>query len=97
MASKLIAESKVMDDTKDKSIDVYPNPSSSYFVVYDYSGEQTRRVELIDFNGRVVKRLTAMNVATRVTVNELANGLYVLKITDAKGKVIRTEKIIVQR
>jgi|GEM_PF-669940 len=97
MSNKPIAESKVVDETKDKSIDIYPNPSSGYFVVYDYSGEQTRRVELMDLSGRVVKRLTAMNVATRVIVNDLANGLYVLKITDAKGKVIRTEKIIIQR
>jgi len=95
--NKIIAETKVVDDTKDKSIDVYPNPASAYFVVYDYSGEQTRRIELLDLNGRTVKRLTAMNVATRVATNDLANGLYILRITDAKGKVIRTEKLVVQK
>jgi len=52
---------------------------------------------LLDLNGRTVKRLTAMNVATRVATNDLANGLYILRITDAKGKVIRTEKLVVQK
>jgi Secretion system C-terminal sorting domain len=97
MISRPITETKVVEDTKDKSIDVYPNPSSSYFVVYDYSGELSRKIELMDLNGRLVRKLTAMNVATKIAVNDLANGIYVLKVTDAKGKVLRTEKIVVQK
>jgi hypothetical protein len=76
MAKQLIAEAKTLDpvkeDVKDKSLDVYPNPATSYFVVYDYSGEQSRSIELIDINGRLVKKRTALNLATRIDVNDLA-------------------------
>ena len=51
MARQLIADTKalenVKEDVKDKSLDVYPNPATSYFVVYDYSGDQGRSIELI--------------------------------------------------
>jgi glucose/arabinose dehydrogenase len=97
VTNQLMVQSKLVDDVKDKSTDVYPNPATSYFVVYDYSAEQSRRIELMDLNGKIVKRQTAINIATRIEVSDLANGLYVLKITDAKGKTIRTEKIIIQK
>jgi hypothetical protein len=97
MINQLIAKSKVADDVKDKSMDVYPNPASSYFVVYDYSTEQNRVIELIDMNGKILKKQTDANIANRVEVSNLANGLYILKIKDGKGKVIRTEKILIQK
>ena len=97
MITQLIAETKVVEDVKDKSLDVYPNPANSYFIVYDYSAEQSRHIELLDMNGKLVKRQTALNIATRMDVGDLSNGLYILRITDAKGKLIRTEKIVIQR
>ena len=101
MAKQLIAETKaletVKEDVKDKSLDVYPNPATSYFVVYDYSGDQSRSIELIDINGQLVRKRTASNVATRIDVSDLATGLYILKIKDGKGKIVRTEKILVRK
>lgn len=95
--SQPLTQVKVAEDVKDKSLDVYPNPASNYFVVYDYAAEQTRRIELTDITGKIVKRQAAMNIATRIDVSDLSNGLYILKVTDAKGKTIRTEKMIIQR
>ncbi|MEI9912524.1 MAG: PQQ-dependent sugar dehydrogenase [Bacteroidota bacterium] len=97
MMNQLIAESKIADDKKDKSIDIYPNPASTFFVVYNYGSEQGRSAELFDMNGRIVKKQAIINLATRMDVSNMTNGLYVLKITDAKGKIIRTEKIIIQK
>jgi hypothetical protein len=36
-------------------------------------------------------------MATRIETGALANGLYVLKVTDERGKLIRTEKLLVQK
>ena len=96
MITQMIQESKVEDDVKDRSIDVYPNPASVYFIVYNYS-QEGRSIDLYDLNGKLVKKQFAMNLATRVDVGNLSNGLYILKITDTKGKTIRTEKIIIQK
>lgn len=80
----------------DKSMDVYPNPANSYFIVYNYKDAAQRMIELVDLSGRTVSRKSAATMATRIETTHLPNGLYVLRITDEKGKIIRTEKIIIQ-
>lgn len=79
------------------SIDVYPNPANDYFVVYNFAKEEGLRLELIDLAGKIVKNQQAINLATRVETGDLASGLYVLRLTNAKGKLVRTEKIVIQK
>ncbi|HEY6505892.1 MAG TPA: PQQ-dependent sugar dehydrogenase, partial [Chitinophagaceae bacterium] len=97
MITQLVAANKLPVDIKDKSIDIYPNPASSYIIVYNYVNEPGRSAELFDLNGRVVKKQALANLATRIDATTIGNGLYILKITDAKGRIIRTEKIIIQK
>jgi len=85
------------NDLRDRTLDVYPNPATNYFVVYNYSNEKGRAMELFDITGRLVKKQAILNLSTRVAINELSAGIYILKINDVKGKIIRTEKMIIQR
>jgi PQQ-dependent dehydrogenase (s-GDH family) len=95
--NELIVKSKIVENTIDKSIDVYPNPARSFIIVYNYQAGQNRTAELFDLGGRSVKRQALLTMASRLTINNIPNGLYVLRITDGKGKTIRTEKIIIQK
>jgi hypothetical protein len=95
--NELIVKNKIVENTIDKSIDVYPNPAKSFIIVYNYQGGQNRTAELFDLGGRSVKRQALLNMATRLTINNIPNGLYVLRITDGKGKTVRIEKIIIQK
>jgi PQQ-dependent dehydrogenase (s-GDH family) len=95
--NELIVQTKIPEDTKNKSLDVYPNPASTFIVVYDYENVQSRNAELIDLGGRSVKKQALVNLATRLNVHNIPNGLYILRITDKSGKIIRTEKIIIQK
>lgn len=94
--NQLLTESKVADDLKDKSIDVYPNPARTYFIVYNYVVEN-RLLQLFDINGRLVRNIQTRELATRVDINNLSNGIYVLMVKGANGKNLRTEKIVVAR
>lgn len=94
--SQLLTESKVSDDLRDKSIDVYPNPARTYFIIYNYAVEN-RMVQLFDINGRLVRNIQIKELATRIDINNLSNGIYVLRVKEANGKNIRTEKIVVAR
>ena len=94
--NQLLTESKIADDLKDKSVDVYPNPARTYFIVYNYVVEN-RLVQLFDINGRLVRNIQTKELATRVDINNLSNGIYVLMVKGANGKNIRTEKIVVAR
>jgi len=87
----------ITENVKDRSIDVYPNPASTYIIVYNYKDAAGRMIELYDLNGRIVNRTRVTNMATRIETGKLPNGMYVLKVADASGKVIRTEKMIIQK
>ena len=65
-------------------------------MVYNYVNDERRDMELFDITGRIVRKQAIVNLTTRVDVNSLPGGVYILKITGAKNRVIRTEKIIVQ-
>jgi PQQ-dependent dehydrogenase (s-GDH family) len=93
----LVTEMNVTEDKKDRSIDVYPNPANSFVIVYNYSAGNARTIEMIDMNGRVVRKQSANKLANRVETGSIGNGLYILRVTDEKGKVIRTEKVLVQK
>jgi hypothetical protein len=93
----VLENAAIEENTKDRSIDVYPNPASTFIIVYNYATGSTRTIELVDINGRVIKKQVSGNLTTRIETNNVSNGLYVLRVTDEKGKVVRTEKIIVQK
>jgi len=94
--SQLLTESRVVDDVKDKSIDVYPNPAIDYFVIYNYKLTNSQ-IQLCDINGRLIKNMQSKDLATRVDVSNLANGVYILTIKNTDSKNIRTEKIVIAR
>jgi glucose/arabinose dehydrogenase len=94
--NQFLTESKVQDDLKDKNIDVYPNPATDYIVVYNYKLTNSQ-ILLYDITGKLIKNMQSKDLATRVNVSNLANGVYILTIKGADSKSIRTEKIIIAR
>ncbi|MBK9486025.1 MAG: T9SS type A sorting domain-containing protein [Chitinophagaceae bacterium] len=87
---------QVKEEVKDRTIDVYPNPASSYFIVYNYKETGSRIIELTDMNGRIVIRKTVTGTASRIETALLPNGLYILNVKDLNGLSRRTEKIIIK-
>jgi hypothetical protein len=87
-------ESMPAENTRNKTVDVYPNPANQFVVVYNYTNER-RTVSLIDLNGRLVLQQAAQQT-TRINTGSLAPGFYILKVHDARNKNIRTEKIIIR-
>ncbi len=87
----------VQEEKKDKTIDIYPNPATNFVVVYNYSTEAGRLIELFDVKGRKVKQQAANGVATRMETSELPGGMYVLRITTASGTILRTEKLMINK
>ena len=94
--NQLLTESKVQDDLSDKSIDVYPNPAIDYFVIYNYKLSNSQ-IQLYDISGKLIKNMQSKDLATRVDVGNLANGVYILTIKNTDSKNIRTEKIVIAR
>ena len=73
-------------------VNVYPNPVKNVLNIIANSGSAT--LKLYDANGRLVKQ-QQMNGKTvqQITVGNLKNGLYLLKIENATG--VTTKKIVI--
>jgi hypothetical protein len=72
----------------DQLYSAYPNPASEYIIVvspYEFNSEAT--VSLIDSYGRVVlQRLKIYNHITRISLNSLQPGLYIILIESTDKK-----------
>jgi Secretion system C-terminal sorting domain len=71
----------------------YPNPAKNVINVANTTDALISGVEITDINGRVVKNQQFSNLAeVQVTVSDLAQGIYTMKIVSDKGIV--TKKVI---
>ena len=64
-------------------LSVYPNPSSHTFHIV--SSAQLDKVEVLDLNGRVLKRIDNPGVAFDIDISNAKQGLYFLKAYSEKG------------
>lgn len=69
---------------------VYPNPASDYFAVD--GTDHVREVIVINLVGQEVKRFSA-SLHAKYDISELARGLYLIRLTDKQGKVIKTIRL----
>jgi PQQ-dependent dehydrogenase (s-GDH family) len=83
-------------EKNDKNFDIYPNPATNYFVIYNYQ-LTTQQVLLYDITGKIIKNIKSNDLATKIDVGNLSNGVYVLSIKGSDGKNLRTEKIVIAK
>jgi PQQ-dependent dehydrogenase (s-GDH family) len=95
--NRAITATREINDLHDLSIDVYPNPASTYFIVYNYKEAAGRFITLYDISGRRVRYNKVSDIATKIETQNLMTGMYILKVYDKKGEVLRTEKIIINK
>ncbi len=81
---------KSNDDLK-----VFPNPADSYFTISNPSNIQIKKIELLDFSGRIVQLWNETECAgNKLNIQHISPGVYLLKAETDTG--FKTEKLIVQ-
>ena len=80
-------------------VEVFPNPASQYLKVQVASGAFTRPMHyyMMDMTGKVVVRGSALQKDFTIDINSRQSGVYILKISNAYGVEVATEKIIIRR
>lgn len=75
------------------SFTVSPNPCKDYLTISNSNNSELNSISITDLNGRTVKNISFNNVVeAQISVTELAQGIYMLKINSENGSV--TKKII---
>ncbi len=79
------------------AVQVYPNPAKD-FVTVSTEAEANFVVRLFDLNGRAIKSAASQHThSTELSLQGLAEGVYVLKVTNAEGADVHTAKVIVRK
>ncbi|HET9744218.1 MAG TPA: PQQ-dependent sugar dehydrogenase [Chitinophagaceae bacterium] len=94
--NQVLNENKVEKDPASSRFDVYPNPVTTYFVVYNYQ-LVAQQIFLHDITGRLIRTIKSNELATKIEVGNLSNGVYMLSIKGTDGKILRTEKMIIAK
>ena len=74
-------------DTENSSLKIYPNPSEEYIVILR-TKENTEHFLISALNGKVVKRGVLNSRNTRVEIEKLPRGIYILTTSDNESKKI---------
>ena len=85
----LIDPLSIQDNTEASGLQVYPNPAKDRVVI---EGMEAVEVKVCNTSGQMVKTVRGTN---EIDIADLAKGVYLLRITDADGKVY-TNKITVR-
>ncbi|MCC5917141.1 MAG: T9SS type A sorting domain-containing protein [Cryomorphaceae bacterium] len=86
---------------KEKHLSLFPNPTENYFeIVYkesDMHGQNIRRVELLNVNGKFVEHWSDIKHRERIELPKLPNGVYIVRILTANGTWENHRLMIIQQ
>lgn len=80
-------------------VDIFPNPASHYLKVQVAAGTFTRPMHyyMMDMTGKVIVRGRSLQKDFTIDINSWQTGVYILKISNAYGVEVASEKIIIRR
>lgn len=70
----------------ESEIDIFPNPFYNYLMI---SGQSTNHIEVINFNGKIVKQIEHCDALTTINLKELSAGIYLIKVQSSVGLFIK--------
>jgi len=79
------------------SFNVFPNPAKELLIIH--ASKKIRRIQIIDLTGKIIREIHAKAISTnnsKVNLNGISNGLYLVSIKDENGN-IATKKIIISK
>jgi len=76
------------------TVNFFPNPVKDKLSVYLVGDNSHKSLTVVDIAGKVLYTQPLNEMFTTLNLQKLGRGLYFVKITDMKGKVLHTEKVI---
>ncbi len=71
---------------------VYPNPASSVLNINSTNNTTINQIQITDLNGRIIKTINTKDFAAQISISELTNGVYFLKVYTNQG--VGTSKFV---
>jgi TonB family protein len=73
---------------------IYPNPASDYtnIEITEYSGDL--EFQLINAKGQILKSGQILNTTEQISISDLENGLYIIRLISKDNGLIKSQKMI---
>jgi trimeric autotransporter adhesin len=75
-------------------VSIFPNPTTDKLNVYLLGDNTQRTLVMFDATGKKIYAQTITDMITTLDLQKINRGLYYIKIMDAKGNVVHSEKIL---
>ncbi|MDD2995622.1 MAG: carbohydrate-binding protein [Paludibacter sp.] len=82
-----------VESPESQQIALYPNPARGSFFL-QFNEEKPRHIALLDLQGRVVSRHSTQLSLEKIDIPGIQPGMYVVKISDARGVLTKKLQII---
>jgi hypothetical protein len=79
-----------------KSIKIYPNPASSQLFIEQVETKSNIDISLYNITGQLVKEKKMTSKIENLNIQDLSEGLYLLKLTDDNGGIIKIDRLIIK-
>lgn len=96
LSRKPLATSNEVPFVGFEEVKVFPNPANSYLELEMPGNESRIECRIYDLSGRLVLQRMVYPSA-RVNIEELKEGIYLLRVGSEKGMKVYTQKFIIQR
>lgn len=85
----------VQEIKTNNNLKFFPNPAESFITISNPSNTSIKKIELIDFSGRIVQLWkTPKQVGNTLNIQHIPSGIYLIKTSYEGG--VNTEKLVIQ-
>ncbi|MCH2023187.1 MAG: T9SS type A sorting domain-containing protein [Saprospiraceae bacterium] len=71
---------------------IFPNPAIEYIQLKD-DNNTVKLIEIYNVVGRKMQKIAVNNVGEKYDVSQLTRGMYMARMLDSKGHIVRTQRI----
>lgn len=76
----LLGNTSISDTDISHELIIYPNPANNYVYVKSSNNQMIETIEVLSIDGRLIKLVCVHNSTSKIELNELNEGIYLLKI-----------------
>jgi hypothetical protein len=80
------ATASIIFENEKSKINIYPNPANETIII---DGLQAGKIDIINLQGQVIKKLDVSNEKTSIDISKLSGGVYTMKIKTNDGIIVK--------
>ena len=96
VSSARMASGKQSSTITGESIKIYPNPVSTELIVERVNSNTKAIISMFNVAGQLVKQVDMESNRKTIDVGKLSKGLYLFRMTDGNGAVLKIDRIVIK-